>query len=251
MIRERHSFRAVHLSGYHRATVAQVRAELDRHRANPTVALITGTENYKGEHNDAWREKGWRTFRTGELTITWRTAVLASTIAADPPGWARQLSERTFHRGTGQPVKGLFSGVVRLQHTGTGRRVIVRWAHMPASVQAGSGWSKTLGRVLVYRDAMRTWRSIVRLTLRNHPDAVLIVAADWNLDHGRKWVRSYLRRHLAPLRPALAHEGTLGNREIDVPWVHGAAVSGVEVHRRAPGHDHKAKSYRLTLEASG
>lgn len=238
-------FRHVHVSGYHGATGDQVRAVLALHRANPDVAVITGTENYNGQDDLAWKAAGWATYRTGELTITWRTSVLEQ-ARDDHAGWSRQLTALAWYRGTGEKILGLSSACVHLRTVATKRRIIIRWAHMPSSVQQGGGWSKVAGRVRVYHAAMRTWRSIVRLTLRNHPDAVLIVVADWNLDHGRSWVRAYLGRHLKPLRPVLAHEGTLGAREVDVAWVWGAETSDAAVHRQMPGLDHRATSYALT-----
>lgn len=239
-------FRPVHVSGYHGATGEQVRAILDIHRANPEVAVITGTENYDGKHDLAWRAKGWATFRVGELTITWRTSVLEQ-FRDDAPGWKVRLTDRAFYRGTGQKVLGLDSACVHLRTAETKRRVIIRWAHMPSSVQEGGGWSQVMGRVRVYWAAMRAWKHIVRTTLRNHPDAVLIIVADWNLDHARRWVRLYLGRRLKPLRPVLAHEGTLGSREVDVAWVVGAETRDATVHPRRPGVDHKATSYELAV----
>lgn len=237
-------FRHVHVSGYHGATGAQIRAILDTHRANAAVAVITGTENYNGQDDLAWKAAGWQTFRVGELTITWRTSVLEQ-ARPDQAGWGRQLTDLPWFRGTGDLLNGLSSACVHLRVIENERRVIIRWAHMPSSVQEGGGWSKVAQRVRVYHAAMRSWRHIVRLSLRNHPDAVLIIVADWNLDHGRRWVRRYLRRYLKPLEPVLAHEGTLGSREIDVAWVGGAGTSEPEVHNRRPGVDHKATSYEL------
>lgn len=237
-------FRHVHVSGYHGATGDQVRAVLNLHRANPAVALITGTENYNGQDDLAWKAGGWQTFRVGELTITWRTTVLEQ-ARDDEPGWVRRLTDLVWYRGTGQKLNGLDSACVHLRVLENHRRVIIRSAHMPSSVQEGGGWSKVLGRVRVYHAAMRTWKKIVRASLRHHPDAVLIVVADWNLDHARRWVRTYLGRYLKPLRPVLAHQGTLGSREVDVAWVVGAETDDPEVHRRMRGLDHSAKSYQL------
>lgn len=249
MIRPQHAVtsRHVHISGYHGATTEQLRAVLDRFRADPDVHLITGTENYHGQDMAAWHALGWHAIRHGELTACRRVGgnlLVASHM--QPDGFERQLTDLTFYRGTGEKVNGLQCASWHLQ-TSQARRVVVRWVHMPSGVQAGGGWSKTLQRVRVYHAAMKTWRAIVRLTLEHHPDAVVIVIGDWNLDHGRRWVRAYLRRYLKPLRPVLAHEGTLGAREVDVAWVHGAEVDNVRVNPTRLPFDHDAKSYDIVL----
>lgn len=240
--------RLVHVSGYHGATTDQVRTMLDRFRNDPDVQLITGTENYNGQDMAAWFAHGWHVIRHGELTAARRLrGDLLLHPNTDPGGYSRELTSLVFYRGTGEKVTGLRCATWHLM-TADRRRVVIRWAHMPSSVQAGSGWSHTAQRVRVYQAAMRTWRTVVRHTLYKHPDAVVVIVADWNLDHLRRWVRTYLRRYLAPLRPALAHEGTLGRREVDVPWVHGADVSDVRVVPLRPPFDHDAKAYVLDLD---
>jgi len=207
--------------GYHGATRGQVMARLARLRALGLV-LVVCTEVTR-DQAPAFRTPGWRSFRVGEIVITWATGTFKGL-----GGWARVLSAIVYFTGKGGRKDGYRAATAKLRHRTT--RVVVRprGEHTPASVQHGHDWSDKGPRVNAHVEGDRRRGHTNRRNKRRHPGWVLLELSDENLDmFVEKW-RTYLEHQLDLDCVWSQHEATRGD--------HGdRLISGIFAGSGTPG----------------
>lgn len=81
----------------------------------------------------------------------------------------------------------------------TGKRILVTTLHLPAGVEncAGTGWEKRTpyrARVKAHKHAMKGWVAGTNAVRASHRVDAVIVAADWNVNLNKKWVRKVVTK---------------------------------------------------------
>jgi hypothetical protein len=138
----------------------------------------------------------------------------------------------------------LFATVVRLRERlpdRLGRTVIVMVTHLPSDVEGR--WSSQDAKVLAHKSALAGWQRLVTRLRDRYPSAAFIVAADWNLDHKKTWVRRELNNRLgngltSAWPASYDGAGTHGNRLIDADWRRGLEVRRAFVRGDVVSSDH-------------
>lgn len=236
-----HPVRDLHWSGYHAAPErawAELADALDGHAHLGAVTEATGVVTPIGW--GCYKPKG----RGAECAILWnRGRYRAAGPDSDCQG-ARVLTTQTFYTGKGNERPGV-TATFKLLHDNADDYDLLRIAvHLPASVQAGDGFSTKARRVLAWRSAIRGLRKMVRdLDLELQPHEIT-VSADFNVDLTRKAWRVYLNRSMVGtgLRVKAPTEGTHHDRAIDgflTTLRRHPNGSGVRVLPKIRGFDHR------------
>lgn len=215
--------RLLHASGRYDESPRWLRRDLarwmDRH------SIVTLTEVADPARRAALWHKGW-SVTTGRGEGPGECAILS-----DRRLWKR-LERRTHPLTAG-------GGALRLKaplhcatavfaRRGTGRRIIVSTAHLPAHVETRLRlWSASGRRMkldeqsFAWVEAVHAWALHIERMRELYPDADVWVVADWNVDGRKAWARALIRDLMEPagtdLRFARPSGGTLdgSNRVID------------------------------------
>lgn len=219
----------------------RLRADAASYRA--TAGIVTHTEMMNGTHAGAvlgGAGECWSSYLPepahndgkDENAIEWN-----STWAARAKSTVKLTDRRIRSRQ-------LYATVVRLRERLSdrlGRTVIVMATHLPSDVEGR--WSTDDAKVLAHKSALAGWRRLVARLREQYPTASFILAADWNLDHKKAWVRRELGNRLGngltnAWPASYDGSGTHGRRLIDADWRRGVDVRRAFVHGDVVSSDH-------------
>lgn len=230
----RSTFTHTHASGYAQADAGKAVADISRYRI--TSDLITTTEHKDRRFDAAFLAEGWDSHLGHECRVAWRTDVFE--LAGRPRVRARHGF--TFKKGTNPQAVARIE-YVPLRHLDTGKRIRVRVAHMPSSVQYGDGFRGRTPRVAAWVATLALWGRLARRDARKRPRQAQINVADWNVNlHRRHW-RVLIGRALGQRCPSpLPREGSHHKRLIDGFFFLGLSARGSRVLAKGASSDHRA-----------
>lgn len=245
----RSTFTHVHASGRFDADLADVQVDWDNYRA--LGHLVTGTEHGSGDHDPAFKAPGWNGYRGHECVVMWREDTFEQAWA---PSFDAVAKRFTFNRGSNRAAK-VWLTTVPLRHLETGRIVMVRVCHMPASVQDGERFrAGEVRKVAAWSAALAVWGHRCRRFKRDHPHAAQINVADWNVDLKRRHWRALIGSALT-LRCAwskhLPKHGSLGHRLIDAAFVRLLKVVKAWLLKKGKSSDHCAIAMEYAITSKG
>ncbi|GAA1138246.1 hypothetical protein [Nocardioides aquiterrae] len=245
------TFTHVHASGRFDASLADVRTDWDNFRADPAVKLITATEHGSGDHDKAFDADGWKGYRGHECVVVWRIDTFEP---AWEPSFGPLARKHTFNRGSNRNATTWLT-TVPLRHRETGRVVMVRVCHMPASVQDGERFrASEVRKVAAWTAALARWGHRCRRFKRDHPHAAQINVADWNVDLRRRHWRALIDAAMTQRCAWGKHlptTGSLGRRLIDGAFIRLLRVESADVMRKGKSSDHKPVRFRYQITNKG
>lgn len=211
--------------------------------------LISFTEVADPERARALKVPGWDKAQKWERKGSAECAILSDgdDFTLRRVGTA-PLTKHTFEYAPGKDRALCQAVYAILQHRPTGALVLSLCVHFPSGVQDGSGWSSAWARVKAYRSAMRGLRNLVRNLRRRYRVHEVLIAADFNLDLRRVWVRGYLRSNFPRMHVVRSTRGTHGPRVID-GWITTLNVAGSVRVQSTPTSDHHSVSTLMGVRA--
>jgi hypothetical protein len=256
-------FTHVHTSGFGQSDLGSLQRDAAAFRAS--ADLITMTEVQTAARRDALAGTGFAVVwnpgssASAENGIAYRTSVFDLVSSESTP-----VSTLSYARGSGTSRVVPDATTAVLREKATGKTVLVSVLHTPSLVERPNGkgwWMRDANRIAAYKEAMTGWRDAI-VAERNavHPNAV-IVAADFNLDYKRAWVRSYLTDtwdNLGAIDTAWTQgsrgstftdvkRGRTRHRLIDNTFAAGADLSSQHVIGDVTSSDHNPYAETVTL----
>ncbi|WP_109509742.1 hypothetical protein [Nocardioides speluncae] len=225
----------------------RLRADAASYRA--AASIVTHTEMMNGTHAGAilgGAGECWSSYLPAPAHNDGKdeTAIEWSSVWSARAKSVVKLTDRRIR------TRQLYASVVRLRERldgRLGRTVIVMATHLPSDVEGR--WSTDDTKVLAHKSALAGWRRLVNRFRERYPTASFVVAADWNLDHKKAWVRRELGRRLGngltSAWPASYDSiGTHGHRLIDADWRRGLEVRRAAVRGDVVSSDHRPHEVR-------
>lgn len=216
-VRDRRIFGLVHASGRYDRPLPDVAAALPRLQGIASVVVHTEQAGRPAARDRLFVRAGWSFWHAagpgaGEVVIQWSDQV---DLAGEPR--SQRLTSLRYWRKGGARTPYFTAAVVPLAVDASLPLVVVIGAHLPTR--------NTALRRRVWAAAMRGLVRTVRTVRRRYPGALVVVSADFNVDHrdGRGG-HPLVARYLGPLGLADGWEGvtpaagTHGARVIDGVW---------------------------------
>lgn len=155
--------------------------------------------------------------------------------------WCIPISKTLYALGSGKIRPRVHLVGVELVHRASGEILNVEVYHAPSAIEGGKGLVNGVRRVKAALECFAAIRAHRRRELKGEAS---ILAADWNLDLRKAWVRALLKTRVG-LRNGwgkLPRDGTRGKRIIDgVRYTakHVRAIGGTRLGPQTPTFDHR------------
>lgn len=131
-----------------------------------------------------------------ECAVLFKTSVFERT---DEVAWAVPISRTPYALGSGKVRPRVHLIGVELRHKRSGNIVNAEVFHTPSAVEGKGGLIKGVRRVTALLECFSGVTAHRKVDLRGEAS---FVAADWNLDHKKAWVRALLRSSVRGFRTA-------------------------------------------------
>lgn len=135
---------------------------------------------------------------------------------------------------------------VVLEHRETGKRIIIIALHAPSSVQGRDGFIPRSQRVQAWWSVASGTRILWTRLYNTYNTDGLLVAADWNVDLKKRWVRSTFKAtfptlHLVWSGKDFPKDGTHHSRIIDFTLIRGVVkrIANPRIYRDDNSSDHQ------------
>src|SRR6476659_9447598 len=234
------SFVHTHASGRFDRSADSLEKALDNYVHHEQSSLLTLTEVSESPRAHTLPEQGWAVVQSEQRGRKADCAIMFDTAI-----W--ELLKKDFVlvvQGNGKilPVWAVFA---ILKHKPTGKVVVTSVAHMPRSVEGSTGFSaKEPARAKASVTGSQNWRRQANSFYRDYNADAILLAADWNLNIKKPWVRRYFDK-TAPgydvnWTGRLPKRGTLGRRIIDLALLRGLKVLSRRLLAHNSSSDHTA-----------
>lgn len=249
-------FTHVHTSSFYGSTVGELEKDLDRFMK--VSEIITMTEIGEPRRYASTAERGWAHYKysvaggRGDVAVLWDTGKFAKVWSS-----GKKLCNRWPNKRGGWML-GIVCTTVILKERNSGHKILVTVVHLPNGVEGRStnGYGSTLKRLAerkrAYNIAINAWETHTVNVMRAQKPDIVLMAADFNLNVKKKWVRDKLAGDLKRVGVRLDWKkfptmGTHGHgRLIDATYSRGVKTPGSIVMGDIRSSDHHP--YKTTYE---